>query len=86
MGLSVFLSRESALWCGLQVCGICVIALERVYAFDGSLAVIRDSQDHAEIRHVPLFAEDEARAIEIADYLVEWATDVSDPRPAPNFP
>jgi hypothetical protein len=74
VGLSVYLSKEAALLCGLDVAGICTVTAGQVYSFD--LALIRDTKDHAEIRPVPQRTDDERRALDIADYLVRVAEDV----------
>lgn len=49
---------------------------EHIYRCPYGLRLIQDSEDHAEILGVPLMAEDEQRAIDIAGYLVEVAVDV----------
>jgi hypothetical protein len=76
LGLSVFLSKEASLLSGLEVAGLCTFTAEDVTKCPYGLVLIRDTQDHAEIRGVPLKDENLQRALDIADYLVEVATDL----------
>ena len=80
MGLSVFLSKEAALLAGLDVAGLCTFTAEQVHNCPYGLVLVQESIDHAEIRAVPLIAddnpEDTQRALDIADYLVAVAEDV----------
>ncbi|MGA2592520.1 MAG: hypothetical protein ABSH32_21630 [Bryobacteraceae bacterium] len=78
--MSVFLSIESVLLAGLDVAGICMLTAGHVYDCPYGLTLVQDSEDHAEIMGVPLRAEDEKRAMDIADYLVKVAEDVPLPK------
>ena len=80
LGLSVFLSKEAALLAGLDVAGLCTFTVEQIYNCPQGLVLVQESVDHAEIRAVPLIAddspEDTQRALDIADYLGTVAEDV----------
>jgi hypothetical protein len=75
LGLSVFLSKEAALL-ALNAAGLCTFLVADVHSCPYGLTLVQESEDHVEIRAVPFRAEDEKRAMDIADYLVSVSIDV----------
>lgn len=69
------MSKE-ALLLSLDAAGVCTFSVADVYNCPYGLALVRQNEDHVEIRGVPLRAEDEKRALDIADYLVGVSTDL----------